>query len=205
VETVAKRVVTTIGEQRWIDEGADPVRGAVAGVLHKAPTVAYVLHGEWLGHPLHAAMISVPVGSWTAGLVMDMLSFTPGSRKLQRGADMATAIGLAGALGAAVAGIADFSTTRGEAKRAAFVHGTTNFAIAGLYGASLFARAARKRTLGVALSSMGYGLLLFSAWLGGELSYQFGVGVRPDASQRAKADGQKATREASSMPHEALG
>lgn len=205
METVAEKVVEKITKQSWIDEGADPVRRAVAALLNKAPTVAYVLHGEWLGHPLHAAMVTIPVGSWSAGFVMDMLSFTPGSRKLRRGADVATAIGLAGAMGAAVAGIADWSTTRGEAKRAGFVHGATNMAIAGFYGASLFARVGKQRTLGIALSSVGYGLLIFSSWLGGELSYRFGVGVRPEAFKHASAAGGQKTRgEAGRVPYGAV-
>lgn len=186
VGTIAKTVVNKIADQTWLDGAADPTQHGVRAALDKAPGVAYVLHGDWLGHPLHAAMVAVPVGSWSAGFVMDMLAFTPGSRKLRRGADVATAIGLVGALGSAVAGIADWSTTRGDAKRAGFVHGTTNVVIAGLYGASLFARSRRKRALGVALSSVGYGLLLFSGWLGGELAYHFGVGVRPGAFKQAK-------------------
>ena len=30
-----------------------------------------VLHGTWLGHPIHPALTDVPLGAWTAGLALD--------------------------------------------------------------------------------------------------------------------------------------
>lgn len=184
-----------IAEQEWIDRAADPIQRTLTPLLRSAPRVAAALHGEWLGHPLHAALTDVPVGAWVAGFVMDMAEVLGGTRKLRRGADAAHAIGLAGAMGAAVAGIADWSETREEAKRIGFVHGATNVVIAGLYGASLYARRRRRRGLGIALSSAGYGLLLFSSWLGGELSYRLGVGVRDEAFERKELERGRGVRQ----------
>ncbi|MCC6553263.1 MAG: DUF2231 domain-containing protein [Polyangiaceae bacterium] len=178
-----------IGEQEWVERAAEPVQRAVSQALERAPRIAGALHGEWLGHPLHAALTDVPVGAWFAGFVLDMGEVLGGSRRLRRGADAAIAVGLAGSLGAAVAGIADWSETRDEAKRVGFVHGATNAVIAGLYGASLYARSRRRRGLGIALSTVGYGLLIFSSWLGGQLSYRLGVGVRGEAFERKQLGG----------------
>lgn len=183
MESTIERIIE---EQTVLDRVADPIERGVAAVLDRAPGVASVLHGDWLGHPLHAAMVDIPVGSWSAAMVMDLIEVATGSKKLRGGADMATTIGLVGALGAAVAGLADWSTTRGADKRVGFVHGVTNMVIAGLYGGSLLARKGKKRGLGVALSAAGYGLLLFSAWLGGELTYRRGVGVRSEALRRPR-------------------
>jgi uncharacterized membrane protein len=181
VEKTAERIVETIAQQTSLDRAANLPHRVLGGLLHKAPALAHVLHGDWLGHPLHAAMVTVPVGAFTAGFALDMADIAGAGRKFRRGADAVTAIGLAGALGAAVAGMADWSTTRDDAKRLGFVHGVTNLVVAGLYGTSLLSRATGMRRLGIALSSTGFGLLLLSSWLGGELAYRFGVGVRPEA------------------------
>jgi nitrite reductase/ring-hydroxylating ferredoxin subunit len=92
-------------------------------------------------------------------------------------------VGLAGALSAAVFGLADWSYTGGRARRVGAVHGLTNVLIAGLYAASLAARQRGHRGAGIALSSAGFSLLLFSSWLGGELVYRYGVGVNREAFQ----------------------
>jgi uncharacterized membrane protein len=67
-----------------------------------------------------------------------------------------------------------------------FVHAGMNSVVALLYGVSIFARRSRKRNLGIALSSLGFGLTLFSAWLGGELSYRHGVGLRDEAFRQGR-------------------
>jgi uncharacterized membrane protein len=171
----------TIAEQHWIDRAADPIQRAVDPLVHNVSPLARVLHGEWLGHPLHAALTDVPVGAWFTGLVLDLAEVFGRTRRLRRGADAVHAVGLAGSMAAALAGIADWSTTDGDAKRIGFVHGTANVVIAGLYGASLVARRRRRRGLGIALSTAGYGLLVVSSWLGGQLAYRLGVGVRREA------------------------
>ena len=174
-----ERVIRSIEEQTWIDRAADPIQGVEREILARAPAVADALHGKWLGHPLHAALVAIPVGAWTTALVLDGLELAGRDRKHRRGADLATAIGVVGALVAAVPGAADWSRTRGGAKRVGFVHATLNLAIVGLYGASLYARAHGRRRAGIALSLSGFSLLGASAWLGGELAYGYGVGVTP--------------------------
>lgn len=179
-------VEKTIANQDWIDKAADPVHRTVASILEKAPLLASVLHGDIIGHPLHAVMVTLPIGAWSVGALMDVLDLT-GTKKLRRAADLTTAVGLAGALSAALPGLADWSTTEGNAKRVGFIHASTNIVVSGLYGASLFARASKKRGLGIALSLVGLGLVGFSGWLGGELAYKYGVGVRSDAAKHSRS------------------
>lgn len=175
-------------EQAWIDRAADPLQRAIQAVLKRAPVVAEVLHGKLLGHPLHVALIPIPIGAWSCVLALDLAGLVMG-RKLRRGADACCAIGLGGAVVAATAGLADWSTTRSVAKRAGFVHGALNVAATGLYGASLLCRRAGLRGLGIALSSTGFGVAGASAWLGGELSYRYGVGVGRGAFERQEEYG----------------
>lgn len=176
-------VLSGIEEQDWIDRMADPLQRGIRSVLRRAPTVAKVLHGKFLGHPLHPVLVTIPIGAWSCALVLDIAGIGRG-RRLHRGADATAAIGLGGALVAAFAGLADWSTTLGSAKRIGFVHGAMNMAIAGLYGASLASRAIGLRPLGIALSTAGFGLAGASGWLGGELIYRYGVGVANEACER---------------------
>ncbi len=183
--TLATKLIHAIEEQRSLDRIADPVQHTVSAVLARAPRLADALHGRWLGHPLHAALVAIPVGGWTVGLALDIagaLSPRRGPRRgLRRAADLTTAIGLGGAAMAVFAGLADWSLTQGKARRVGVVHALLNTAVAGLYGASLASRAIGSRRLGVALSSVGFGLVGVSGWLGGELAYHYGVGVRAEA------------------------
>ncbi len=178
---LAKKIIHAIEEQRSLDRIAVPLQHTVSAVLARAPGLAYVLHGHWLGHPLHAVLVTIPIGGWTVGLALDIAGAVSPRRGLRQAADLTTAIGLGGAGLAVFAGLADWSTTRDKARRVGIVHALLNVAVAGLYGGSLVARAAGTRRLGVALSSLGFGLAGASGWLGGELAYHYGVGVRQAA------------------------
>jgi uncharacterized membrane protein len=184
------KLIHAIEEQRSLDRIADPLQHTVSAVLARAPGLADVLHGRPLGHSLHAALVAIPIGGWTVGLALDLAgAITPG-RRFQRAADLATTIGLGGAVVAAAAGLADWSLTRGKARRVGLVHALLNTGVVGLYGASLASRATGHRRLGIGLSSLGFGLAGASGWLGGELAYRYGVGVRKvalDASQGGEA------------------
>jgi nitrite reductase/ring-hydroxylating ferredoxin subunit/uncharacterized membrane protein len=175
-------IVRAIEEQSWTDRVAVPLQGPLYGVLRDRGALRSILNGTWLGHPVHAAVTDVPVGAWAAGLVLDALDVLGvgalgGRPNLRAASDAAQTVGLAGALGAAVFGLADWSYTAGRARRVGMVHGLLNVGIAAIYGASLVARARHRRGAGVALSTTGFSLLLFSTWLGGELTYRYGVGV----------------------------
>lgn len=178
-------LIRSIEEQAWIDRAADPIQNGVRGILDKAPRLASILHGDWLGHPLHAAMVTVPIGAWSTALVLDGLAAR--DRRYRKAADTVTTIGLIGAGAAVLPGLADWSRTEGGAKRTGFVHAALNMMIAGIYGGSVYARARGRRKAGVGLSIAGYSLALASAWLGGELAYRYAVGVRPRPEGREVA------------------
>lgn len=200
---LAKKIIHAIEEQRSLDRIAEPLQHTVSAVLARAPRLADVLHGRWLGHPLHAALVSIPIGGWTVGLALDIAGAVSPRRGVRRGADLATAIGLGGAGLAVFAGLADWSLTRDKARRVGLVHALVNATVAGLYGGSLAARAAGQRRIGVALSSVGFGLVGVSGWLGGELAYHYGIGVRQEALDPA-AGGEAGRTDPERSPAERL-
>lgn len=148
-----------------LDEVAEPVQEAVQAV---PKPVRDVLDGVWFGNPLHPALTDVPLGAWTTALVLDFVG--------SEAADQALAVGVLGAVPAAVTGLNDWSHLKDDARRIGIVHALLNTMGLALNVASLVARRDGHRGLGRALSGVAYAGAAFSAHLGGHLS--FGLGVR---------------------------
>jgi len=169
----------TLGDQKSLDGLAKPLQQAIRSLFESAGAAGRetkkFLHGSALGHPLHPALIELPVGAWTLAAILDALELA-GLRRNRGFADTAIRIGLVGALGAAVAGAADWSETDDRAKRIGLAHGVMNLTATGLYAIALSVRH-RSRSKGIALSMTAFGLAMSSAYLGGHLSYGEQVGV----------------------------
>lgn len=140
------------------------------------------LYGVWLGHSLHAAVVSVPIGAWSATMVFDLLGE-------ERAADLTLGLGLAGAAGAAATGAAQWqdATSQDAPRRLGALHAMLNYAATGLMAGSWLMRKRGQRKSGVALSTLGFGVNLASAWLGGELAYDLGIGVNHAAFEKPPA------------------
>ncbi|MCD0158442.1 DUF2231 domain-containing protein, partial [Deinococcus sp. 6GRE01] len=74
-------------------------------------------------------------------------------------------------------GWADWSNTRGQARRTGLIHGALNEAAFVLNVGSLLARRRGRRGLGKALSGAALGVAVAGGFLGGELVYRHGLGV----------------------------
>jgi len=186
-------LLTTIQQQDWLQPGIDRaselIKDAYDAGGEQGQRIKNALHGVWLGHPLHPAITDVPVGSWTVAAAMDLLEIR-GDSHYQSGADFAVLFGLLASLPVAVSGMTDWSDTQGKAQRVGAVHGLLNVGAAALYAGSLVARRAERRGIGKALGFMGFGLVLASAYLGGELSFTQKIGVNhaPDIEEELPKD-----------------
>ena len=193
-------LLTSIERQDWLQPGAERaselIRNAYEAAGGRGRTVKNALHGVWLGHPLHPVITDVPVGSWTVAAALDLLEIR-GDSNYQSGADFAVLLGLLSAVPAAISGATDWSDTHGKAQRVGAVHGMLNVSAAVLYAGSLAARRAERRGIGRALGFLGFGLILISSYLGGELSYSQKVGVNhaPDPEEDLPKDYTVAIRE----------
>ena len=169
----------------WLDDVAATMEQAFEPVLGQdAPRGPRdFLYGTWLGHSLHAAIITVPVGSWSATMVFDLIGE-------KRAADLSLGLGLAGAVGAAVTGAAQWQDATNEEapRRLGALHALLNVAATGLMAGSWLLRQQGRRGSGVTLSTLGLGVNLASAWLGGELAYELGIGVNHAAFQKPPSD-----------------
>jgi len=156
----------------------DPPSDALAAASETAlggQRVTDLLSGTPLGHPLHPALIDLPLGAWTLAAILDALEVA-GLRRNPAFADTAIKIGLLGAVGAAVAGATDWSETDERAKRIGLAHGVINLTATGLYAISLLVRS-RSRSKGITLSMTAFSLAMSSAFLGGHLTYGEQIGV----------------------------
>jgi nitrite reductase/ring-hydroxylating ferredoxin subunit/uncharacterized membrane protein len=157
----------------FLDPVADVLQAAAKGV---PKPVRNVLDGVWLGVPLHPALTDVPLGSWTAAAVLDAVDAVSAGGEFGDAADAVLAVGVLGAIPAAATGLNDWSWLRGDSKRIGTIHAILNSTGLALNVASLVLRRRGSRSTGRALSAVAYGGALFSAHLGGILS--FGLGVR---------------------------
>ncbi len=140
--------------------------------------VADLLHGTWLGHPLHPVLTDITIGAWFFGSVFDLLAAATGLRRHREAADRLMEIGAMSAVPTALAGLTDYSTIKQEAVEHGAAHALLNSLALTLYLGSIRARHTRNRTLGLILSGIGLQMMLISAWLGGELVYKHRIGVR---------------------------
>ncbi len=136
------------------------------------------LHGVWLGHPLHPALVTVPVGAWSAALVLDGLDATgrggPGTGPAAR---VVVGVGVAGAVASAASGLTDWQHSHDGARRVGLVHGGLNSAALGLYAWSFADRGRGRAGRARLTAAAGFVLTLASSYLGGALSYRHGLGT----------------------------
>lgn len=152
--------------------------------------VSAMLAGPY-GHPFHPILVTVPIGAWLASLVFDIASHVvadPGF--LVRGASWLIAIGVIGAAAAAAVGFLDLLAipTGTRAFTVGLVHMTLNLVVTAAYIAGYLWR----QTLSMdgpvafgplALSVVSFTVLGASGYLGGMLSYRYGVRVADEATQ----------------------
>jgi nitrite reductase/ring-hydroxylating ferredoxin subunit/uncharacterized membrane protein len=157
----------------------EQVAGRPARLLRNA------LHGTWLGHPLHPALVTLPIGSWTFALGLDLLAAlgVARGRQAERSADAALRAGAAGAVVAAAAGLADWQYTEGRDRRVGTVHALFNSAALALTLISICLRGHGRRAEGRAVSGLGWACMAVGGYLGGHLVYRRRIGVdRADRS-----------------------
>jgi uncharacterized membrane protein len=161
--------------QRWAGTLAKRLQPLISRA-EGAPAVRNALDGVWLGAPLHPALTDVPVGSWTAALMLDGASVLTGDEALAGAADRALAVGTLAALPAAATGLNDPRDLIGQSRQVAMVHALLNVVGLSFSSASLAYRRAGRRGVARGLSATGYLISATAAHLGGKLS--FGLGIR---------------------------
>jgi uncharacterized membrane protein len=140
------------------------------------------------GHPFHPIIVPLPIGLWIFSIVSDFIfKLGWGSLVWNDVAFYTLAGGIIGALIAAVPGFIDLTgLTNPKTKTIAIWHMIINLLAVALYCVNFWLRTQRAPgdNLPIVLSAIGIVLIVISGWLGGELVYVRGVGVKqpPDES-----------------------
>ncbi|GIG88822.1 Rieske (2Fe-2S) protein [Plantactinospora endophytica] len=190
--------MTRLEQATSLDRTAERVQRIVAAAI-RPQRLRDFLHGVALGHPLHPAMVQVPIGAWASTAVLDLM---PGQR---RAATALVALGTATALPTAVAGWNDWASLSREQQRVGLVHALANGLAIGMYAGSLAARLTGRHGLGRTLGFLGMAAAGSGGFLGGHLAYKQAAGVNqgvPDL--RRIEDGWHAVADMSALPQQKL-
>jgi nitrite reductase/ring-hydroxylating ferredoxin subunit/uncharacterized membrane protein len=161
-------------------DGLDRLGRPLAAQAHRATqsrVVKYVLSGTWLGHALHPMLTDIPIGAWVMAGLLDVF----GGRPEQLAARRLVGLGVLAAVPTAAAGSSDWAETEDADRRVGLVHGLGNLTVVALQAASYLARRRGQRGAGASLSALGLGVMMGTAYLGGHLSFNRGVGVNHTA------------------------
>lgn len=184
--------LAVIDRQRWLDRAGSGLQAIASRALdRKGPVrrrVKNALHGTWLGHPFHPALTDIPLGAWTAAVLLDGAESLSGRRPLGEAADAAIAVGLIGAVAAAVTGLNDWQHTDYGPRRTGVMHALINVGASTIWAGALVARRAGARRLGRALSAAGYVTVVSGAWLGGHLVFEDRIGTDHSAGHEPPAE-----------------
>ncbi|WP_197698441.1 DUF2231 domain-containing protein [Micromonospora viridifaciens] len=148
-----------------------------------------VLAGRY-GHPVHPALVAVPIGAWVASFVFDVAShLVHDGGFLAQGSRWLIAVGVLGAVAAAMAGFLDLVAipTGTRVFRIGLAHMSINLVVTAAYVVGYVIRGGAGtgpvRWGPLALSAAALAGLAVSGYLGGELAYRYGVRVADEATQ----------------------
>lgn len=153
--------------------------------------VSAMLAGPY-GHPFHPILVTVPIGAWVSSLVFDIGSHVVDDpTPVSQGAVWLIAIGVVGAVAAAMLGFLDLMAipTGTRAFRTALVHMSLNLAVTAAFVGNFFWRQGSygdAEAVGagqLALSIVSLAALGAAGFLGGKLAYHYGVRVADEQVQ----------------------
>lgn len=152
----------------------------VAAMFRPIRPVKDLLHGRWLGHPLHAALTDLPIGLLFGAVILDLVG-QPAA------ADVVLLATIVTMLLSALSGLADYADTDGTARTRATLHSTLMVVALVLLVISAVVRAGgpADRTVPIVLSFVGFLLVTAGAFVGGDVAYVLGNMVSRHAFRAA--------------------
>ncbi len=148
------------------------------------------------GHPIHPLLVTVPIGAWMSSVAFDLIGPASGDERAYAiGSKRLIDIGIVSATGAGMFGLLDWlNIPRGtRAWYTGLAHMGMNLTAIGLFAVNSSSRGqrlqARDSEPPVTWWQRGLSLttamsLLVSGWLGGSLTYHYGVRVADEEHQK---------------------
>ena len=138
-----------------------------------------------LGHPLHPLLITIPIGFFLATFLFDLIFWQSGNQAFATSALWLLGAGLVGAILSAVTGVIDCSGDRRiRALGDAWQHAIGNVILVLVQLFSFYQRyrygASAIVPVGLGLSLVAVGIMLFTGYKGGEMVYRHRVAVHDE-------------------------
>jgi uncharacterized membrane protein len=149
--------------------------------------------GQWLGHPVHSALVHVPVALFPGAMVFDVLSrLGQGANAMVQTSFFAISVGLLVSVPAILSGLADWTEIKKEkpAWKIGLYHMILNLVVVVLFALNFglrwhhYAEAEQVGGLPLVLSICGSVLLALSVWLGGLMPFDQGTAVGRRSKKR---------------------
>ena len=167
------RIIQAIGSMGWLGALSDAITEVISPLRerHQGSVFLEVFHGgRWLGHALHPALSDLPIGLWTGSVLFYLLG-------QDNPAAVMSIAGLAGAAGAFVTGVADWTVSDGRDRRVGLFHGLLNTGGILLQAGSLTAHTLGHHVAATGWSAASLAVTGAAAYLGGHLVLGRGVMV----------------------------
>jgi uncharacterized membrane protein len=167
------------------------------------------LKGKWLKHPLHPILVHIPLATWPAALLFDLCSqLKIGGNTMVRLSFYSILFGLLAVLLAVPTGVIDWGEIKQDrpAWKLGLYHMAVNLVVSILFAINLglrlenFRDALRVPVLPLILSGIGTLLLFLSAYLGGLMVYDYGIGVARYSKEKWRKTAQAAGARVPEMP-----
>ncbi len=183
---LSERIAGALAQSGMMRGLASPIQKAMNALLLESPLkpIKDFLNGTWLEHPLHPVLTDVPVGAWTAAILLDLLALVVGIAGLGLASGIAIGLGILGALGAVVTGLTDWMDVDTSELAIGIAHGAINVVATALFVASFLMRwSANWETTWANFSPAlaGYLIVSFGAYVGGLLVYRLGIMINRNA------------------------
>jgi nitrite reductase/ring-hydroxylating ferredoxin subunit/uncharacterized membrane protein len=156
-----------------LDPVVDTVRRTVNTVLGPG-VLRDLLHGVWLGHPLHPSLVQGTVGAFMSAGVLDAL---PGRARHEQATRTLMATGFLAAVPSVASGLADWSQMHDQQQRVGLVHAGANATALALYGGSMLQRLRGRPAPARAMSFAGLGMLALGGFIGSHLAFRQAAGA----------------------------
>jgi nitrite reductase/ring-hydroxylating ferredoxin subunit/uncharacterized membrane protein len=150
-----------------LDALADPLQKLIGSLPPGQAKDA--LSGTPGGHPLHPALVALPIGAFAGVAALDATGADPWATRRLLG------FGIATVAPTAITGLTDWGDTEGSERRLGLTHALCNIGATILMVGSWLRRG--RGHGGRGLFAAGFGLIGVAGWLGGHLAYARGVGV----------------------------
>ncbi|MDV8003320.1 DUF2231 domain-containing protein [Rhodococcus sp. IEGM 1318] len=158
-----------IESARGLDGPSTGMRRKILAITERSDgsrTVAALLRGAAVGHPIHPALVAIPVGAWTASLMFDTVLRDP------RTARRLIGLGLVSTPPVLLTGWLDWSERGDVARRVGLVHAASNAVGIWSFAASYRLRGKDSLALARVLSALGLAAVGIGGALGGHIVFR---------------------------------